>query len=186
MRLLDTGRAAALLRSGGIVAYPTEGVWGLGCDPGNPRAVERLLELKQRDVRKGLILVAGAESQLAAFVDGTRLPEGRLAEIRASWPGPNTWIMPATTTAPGWITGEHEGIAVRVSAHPVVVALCAAFGGALVSTSANRAGQPAARDRHALDLLLMKSIDGLVVGETGGRDGPSVIRDGMSGAVLRA
>ena len=185
MRLLDTGRAALLLRDGGVIAYPTEGVWGLGCDPNNRQAVDRLLELKQRDVRKGLILVAGTESQLAPFIDMSRLPGERLAEVRASWPGPNTWIVPASRTAPAWITGEHAGIAVRVSAHPVVVALCAAFGGALVSTSANRAGEPAAADRHALDTRFLKQVGGVVVGETGGRDGPSLIRDAATGATLR-
>ncbi len=177
--------AAASLARGGILAYPTEGVWGLGCDPRSAAAVMRLLDIKQRDVAKGLILIASSEAQLAPFVDLAALDEAQRAAVRASWPGPNTWIVPASPTAPAWIRGAHEGIAVRVSAHPGVIALCQAFGGALVSTSANLSGEPAVDRREALDPALLACIDGICGGETGGRQGPSVIRDARSGAVLR-
>ena len=106
-------------------------------------------------------------------------------EVRVSWPGPNTWIVPASVSAPAWITGVHRGIAVRVSAHPDVIALCNAFEGAIVSTSANLAGQAAARRRDELDPSLLADIDGVCAGETGGRSSPSVIRDALSGDVLR-
>lgn len=180
-----TGQAVVCLHQGGIVAYPTEGVWGLGCDPRNQAAVMRLLAIKQRDMAKGLILIAADEAQLAPFINSGELPPERLAKIHASWPGPNTWIVPASASAPAWITGAHRGIAVRVSAHAGVIALCRAFGGALVSTSANRAGQAAPSVRDALDAALLAAIDGVCEGETGGRDGPSIIRDALSGQVLR-
>ncbi len=181
----DIAPALAALRSDGVIAYPTEGVWGLGCDPRNEAAVLRLLALKQRDVGKGLILIAANAAQLATFIDTAGLAEERLAEVRASWPGPNTWILPASAAAPRWITGDHDGIAVRVTAHPQVIALCDGFGGALVSTSANVASDPSPRSRDELDPRIVAGVDAIAPGETLGRARPSTIRDARSGAVLR-
>ena len=175
---------AALLR-GGVIAYPTEGVWGLGCDPRDEAATLRLLALKQRDVEKGLILIAADEAQLAPYIDMAALDDAQRTAVRASWPGAHTWIVPASPAAPRWITGAHAGIAVRVSAHPLVVALCKAFAGALVSTSANRAGAPAAQRVEQLDPHIVAGVDALLAGETGGLARPSEIRDARSGSVLR-
>ena len=175
----------AALHRGGVIAYPTEGVWGLGCDPHDEAAVLRLLALKQRDVAKGLILIASSEAQLAPFIDTASLGGSQLAEVRASWPGPNTWIMPASKDAPSWITGAHDGIAVRVTAHPLVRALCDGFGGALVSTSAKIASEPSPRARAELDPRIVAGVDAVTDGETLGRAQPSTIRDARSGAVLR-
>ena len=182
---LDPASAAAALRRGGVLAYPTEAVWGLGCDPGDEAAVLRLLALKQREVEKGLILVAARFEQLRPWIDFDALPAERQAEVRASWPGPHTWIVPAGAAAPRWITGIHDGIAVRVSAHPVVVALCDAFGGALVSTSANPAGAPPPARLHDFDAVLLGALDGVVAGDTGGLERPTAIRDARTGQVLR-
>ncbi|WP_256645866.1 Sua5/YciO/YrdC/YwlC family protein [Thermomonas paludicola] len=177
--------ALSALQTGGVIAYPTEGVWGLGCDPRNEAAVLRLLALKQREVAKGLILIAASEAQLAPYVDMAALDDVQRAAVRASWPGPNTWIVPASATAPGWITGAHDGIAVRVTAHPVVRALCDGFGGALVSTSANIASEPSPCTRAALDPRILDGVDAVADGETSGRLQPSTIRDARSGLSLR-
>lgn len=182
---MDVAACAGLLRNGGLIAYPTEGVWGLGCDPRDEAAVHRLLALKQRDVAKGLILIASSEAQLAPFIDTASLAESQLADVRASWPGPNTWIVPAAVDAPRWITGTHDGIAVRVTAHPLVRALCDGFGGALVSTSANVASEPSPRSREELDPRIVAGVDAVCEGETLGRQQPSSIRDARSGASLR-
>ena len=183
--MLAIEEAVAVLHQSGVVAYPTESVWGLGCDPFDERAVLRLLAIKQRDVAKGLILVAAEPAQFEGLLEWDTVPVDRLAEIDASWPGPNTWIVPATARVPRWITGDHASVAVRVSAHPVVVALCSAFGAPIVSTSANRAGMAAPATRTALDPALVAAVDGCVAGETGGRDRPSDIRDACTGALLR-
>lgn len=183
---LNIDTAAAIARNGGVIAYPTEAVWGVGCDPMNENAVLRLLAAKQRSVDKGLILIAANLEQLRPFLDLPALPSERLADVLATWPGPHTWVMPAAPHAPRWITGSHDGIAVRISAHPLVVALCNAFGGALVSTSANRAGAPAPRTRDEFDPAVLAAIDGLVTGEVGTLARPTPIRDARSGAELRA
>ena len=183
--LLSIPEAATSLQTGGVIAYPTEAVWGLGCDPRDEQAVLRLLAIKQREVEKGLILIASHLDQLRPFLNLAAVPAKNLAEVLASWPGPHTWVMPASTAAPRWITGAHDGIAVRISAHPRVIELCNSYGGALVSTSANRAGQPAALTRQALDSVVLEGIDGLVAGETGGLGAPTTIRDALTGAAIR-
>ena len=175
----------AALRAGGVVAYPTEAVWGLGCDPRDEAATLRLLALKIREVDKGLILIAADEAQLTPFIDMAALDQIQRDTVRASWPGPHTWIVPASLAAPLWITGAHAGIAVRVSAHPVVIELCNAYGGALVSTSANRAGEPAAQAIAQLDPRIVEGVDAVLEGETGGLARPTDIRDARTGAALR-
>lgn len=173
------------LRRGGVVAYPTEAVWGLGCDPFDEQAVMRLLAIKQRPADKGLILIAADTAQLDALVDWAALPGDRHVAVLGSWPGPNTWTVPVTDRVPAWIRGAHASVAVRVSDHPTVIALCRAFGGPLVSTSANLTGQPPAFQRRELDPRLLDLLDAVCEGETGGLTAPTAIRDAASDAVLR-
>jgi L-threonylcarbamoyladenylate synthase len=182
----STQHAVEALRDGAVIAYPTEAVWGLGCDPLDEAAVLRLLAIKQREVGKGLILVASDAAQLAPFADLDALDAAARDAVLATWPGPHTWIVPASAAAPRWITGEHDGIAVRVSAHPVVCALCEAFGGALVSTSANPAGAPPPKTLDEFDAGLLAAIDGVVQGNTGGLERPTDIRDARTGRTLRS
>ena len=177
--------SVAALRRGGLIAYPTEGVWGLGCDPFDEAAVLRLLALKRRAVDKGLILVAASLAQLEGLVDWRALPDARREAVLAGWPGPHTWILPATARVPRWITGDHDGVAVRVSAHPVVAALCTAFGGAIVSTSANRAAEPPPRARAELAAGFAAGVDAVVAGDTAGLAQPTPIRDARDGTILR-
>jgi L-threonylcarbamoyladenylate synthase len=177
--------AVAALRRGGVVAYPTEAVWGLGCDPFDEAAVTRLLALKQREVARGLILVAADIAQFDGLADWGALTNAQRDAVLASWPGPHTWIVPAAARAPRWITGSHGGIALRVSAHPLVVALCNGFGRAIVSTSANRAGAPPPRTLDEFDPDLRNAVDAIVAGETSGLSRPTPIRDARSGAALR-
>ncbi len=182
---LSVDKAVAALTRGGVIAYPTEAVWGLGCDPRQEAAVLRLLAIKRRPVDKGVIVVAASMDVLHEWLDFDALEPARKQEVLASWPGPHTWILPVTAQAPRWVTGAHDGLAVRISAHPVVAALCAAWGAPLVSTSANLAGEPPARSRQALDPALLVSIDGVVDGEVGVLAQPTQIRDARSGQILR-
>ena len=183
MNRADIVRAAEALRAGGIVAYPTEAVWGLGCDPRNEGAIERLLALKGRPAEKGLILVAATFEQLHPFLQP--LDAEWEAAVLATWPGPVTWVWPAEATVSPRLRGSHETLAVRVSDHPLVVALCEAFGGPVVSTSANRSGEPPARTREDVLASLGDALDFVLDGETGGRERPSEIRDARTGAILR-
>jgi L-threonylcarbamoyladenylate synthase len=175
--------AAAILRMGGVVAYPTEGVWGIGCDPRERAAVMRVLQIKGRPVEKGMILIAADYAQLAPFLNP--LPEAQMAPVFASWPGPNTWLIPASDEAPAWVRGAHETIAVRVTEHPLAAALCRKAGMPLVSTSANLAGEPPAMSAGEVRRALGDRIDYILEGPLGGREGPSVIRDARTQEVVR-
>ena len=140
----DAWQSAKLaFAQGELLAYPTEAVFGLGCDPRNEAAVRKLLALKQRSSDKGLILIAADYSQLIEFVADHKIPQDKRYSIFSRWPGPITLLLPAQASVPEWLRGKHEHIAVRVTAHEPAWQLCKALGSALVSTSANRAGQPA-------------------------------------------
>jgi len=175
-----------LLRRGGLVAYPTEAVWGLGCDPFDPVALDRLLQLKQRPVAKGLILIAATLEQLLPLLALEDLPPARRAAVLSSWPGPHTWTVPCSARVPENLRGAHATLAARVTAHPVAAALCRAFGAPLVSTSANPSGAAPPRRRAELDAAWAADLDGILEGETGGLERPTPIRDARTGEVLRA
>ncbi len=175
-------QAAQILKAGGIVACPTEAVYGLSCDPLQQSAVERLLAIKHRDVGKGLILVASSIAQIPSFVT---IPDKQSAAILQSWPGPLTWLLPATAAAPAWIRGDHDTIAMRITAHPLMAALCEAFGHCLVSTSANLSDLPPARSAHQVQQQLGKQIDLILHGETGASHEPTTIRDAITGKTIR-
>ena len=176
-------QAVRCLRRGSLLAYPTEAVWGLGCDPIDLAAVRRLLALKQRPAHKGLILVAAHFSDLEPFL--APLHQSVYNRVMASWPGPVTWLLPALAWVPIELRGVHDTIAVRVTAHPLLRQLCEAFGGALVSTSANPARRPPARNAWQVRRYFGTRSVPVLAGSTGGAATPSEIRDARNGRVLR-
>lgn len=180
----DLEQAVDCLKFGGIIAYPTEAVYGLGCDPWNSAAVEQLLLLKNRSAHKGFILVASDWSQLESFVEP--VPPKSLAKIQSTWPGPYTWVFPARSQISKQLRGESSGIAVRISAHPVVQALCKAYGGAIISTSANLSGHPPARDAATVKILFSDQVHFILPGEVGKALRPTEIRDAITGELLRS
>ncbi len=183
--LAELDVAAALLRRGGVLAYPTEAVFGLGCDPHDRTAFERLFALKQRPSTQGVLLIAADFGQVERYIDLAAVPGTVLQQVHASWPGPHTWIFPRSAAVPDWVAGSHAGIALRVTAHAPAAALCRAFGGALVSTSANPHGQPPARAAEIVAEYFGEALDGLLEAPLGGQPRPTGIRDALSGAIIR-
>ncbi len=176
--------AAQRLREGELIAYPTEAVWGIGCDPFNRKAVYRLLRLKQRPVNKGLLLVAAGMEQIGKLL--TQLTIDQIAVLRETWPGHVTWLVPDPALLyPEWIRGKHPAVAIRVSDHPVVQELCMAFGEPIVSTSANLAGEPEFRSPDDVERQFGDAIGCLIEGELGAHDKPSEIRDLVTGERIR-
>ena len=176
--------ATQTLAMGGVIAYPTEAVWGLGCDPWSQLAVDRLLKLKQRPMHKGLILVASQWSQFQPLVEA--LSDHQIEQLNRSWPGPTTWLIPDPKGwVPPWIKGQHSSVALRVSAHPLVVALCDRFNSPIVSTSANLAGRQPARSRLHIARTFGDQLDYVVNGELGQSKQPSQVKDLVSGQIVR-
>ena len=175
-------QAAQKVRKGGVIAYPTEAVWGLGCDPWNEQAVRRILDLKQRPVRRGLILVAAEIGQFAWLLRD--LPPDHLQILEASCPGPNTLLVPHHDWVPRWISGQHAKVALRVSDHPLVQALCR-LTGPLVSTSANPSRHPSATSRLHVERYFHNQLDAVLNAPLGQCRQPSTIRDLQSGQILR-
>jgi L-threonylcarbamoyladenylate synthase len=176
--------AARIVRGGGVIAYPTEAVYGVGCLPDHPAAVRRVQAVKRRPTHKGLLLVGADWAQLERFV--VLPPEPRRGEVLATWPGPVTWVLEARPGAARYIGAARGTIAVRVTAHPPTQALCRAAGSALVSTSANLAGRRPARSALGVRRALGRRVDYVLAGPLGGLAKPTSIRDGRTGAVLRA
>ena len=177
----DAGRAADVLRHGGLIAYPTEGVFGLGCLPDDAQAVARLLDLKRRDAAKGLILIAAEAAHFDGWIElaaGESIPDPDPAH-------PVTWIVPPGPKVDPLLRGEHAGIAVRLTTNPVAHAICTAVGSPITSTSANLSGQPVVRDHDELHRQFGTLVDYLVPGDCGPASGPSEIRDFATGTVLR-
>lgn len=176
--------AVTYLKQGKVIAYPTESVFGLGCDPDNIDAVSRLLQIKHRALDKGFILIGSSWEQIQPLV--MYLQPDLLTRVFATWPGPITWLFPASKHAPFWITGNRDSIAVRVTAHPIAKALCEKFGGPIISTSCNKSGDPPARDVRSIQLTLSNTVDCVIDGKLGGRLRPTEIRDALTGEVIRA
>ena len=176
--------ATACLVAGKIIAYPTEAVFGLGCDPRNDAAIEKLLVLKKRPADKGLILIAADFAQLKTYCQP--LPQACWRTVQSSWPGPHTWLFPAAVDCSPLLTGQHTTIAVRVSAHPTVRALCRLYGHAIVSTSANHSQQKPACSCEEVRAMLGDKLCCIISAAVGNDKKPTPIRDALSGAVIRA
>jgi len=181
-RSSDPGRAVAALAAGGVIAYPTESVYGLGCDARDAAAVARVNALKGRPGGKGLICLVDAPERVADWLATTR---DALQRASVCWPGPVTWLIPASGTAPSWLRGDSDEIALRVPGLPLALELCQRFGGPIVSTSANPAGAEPARTAAAVAACFRAGLDLILDGACGGRERPSEIRRLTTGEVLR-
>jgi len=176
-------QAANIVLNGGVIAYPTEAVYGLGCDPYDDAALQRLLHIKQRHMHKGVILVAAEFQQLIPFIN---MPsESVRQKICATWPGPVTWLIPAAPGISPLLTGAHSTLAVRISAHPLVQALCREINQPIVSTSANRSSAPPARSALTVQRIFGQELDFILHGTVDRNLQPSEIRDARTDQVIR-
>jgi len=175
--------AARALHAGGVIAYPTETVYGLGCDPLDPHAVERILELKQRPVEKGLILIGANLQQLLPFIEVH--DQSLLNRLTQTTIRPTTWICPLRSNVPQWLHGKHHTIAVRITTSPIAQQLCQQFGSAIVSTSANPAGLKPARSMLAVRRYFGDQLDYVLNGPSDAKARPSWIVDLISDNVIR-
>lgn len=173
-------QAADRLLGGGVVTCPTEGVFGLSCMPDDPDALVRLLLVKRRDPDKGLILIGADADQFDGWIE-----PGRGTLPPADPDRPVTWLVPAAATVSPLVRGSNPKLAVRLTTHPTARALCKEVDSPLVSTSANVAGEPVARNRYVLRRRFQGLVDCIVPGDCGPASGPSEIRDLETGRVIR-
>lgn len=173
------------LRQQQVIAYPTESVFGLGCDPDSESAVNTLLRLKHRSWQKGLILVVAYYAQLTNYIDDSQLDDRQRACIVSRWPGPITWVLPASAKTPRWLTGQFSSLAVRVSAFEPIQRLCRAFGKPIVSTSANLSGQSPARSASEVRRQFGSTFP-VMEEAVEGQLNPSAIYNILSGTFLRS
>jgi L-threonylcarbamoyladenylate synthase len=183
---MDWHAAKEAFTSGELLAYPTEAVFGLGCDPRNEQAVLKLLELKQRPLEKGLILLAADYSQLVPFVADLKIPQDKRFSVFSHWPGPITLLLPAALSTPAWLTGGSDKIAVRVTAHEPARQLCRALGSAIVSTSANFSGEPPLTTAPAVRETFGERVAWVMEDAVGGATSPSKIVDPLTNQIYRA
>ncbi len=174
--------AARHLRRGGLIAYPTESCYGLGCDPRNPNALKRLIRLKGRSAAKGLLLIAHHFKQFAPFI--RPLSAADQMKMQRNWPGPVTWVVPASPACSPLLTGGRATIALRVTAHPVAARLCRELGMALVSTSANKSGRKPAQTAAQCRRIFGSRVR-VIDGRIGTRRRPSTLIDLATGTTLR-
>ncbi|MDP6969183.1 MAG: Sua5/YciO/YrdC/YwlC family protein [Gammaproteobacteria bacterium] len=176
--------AVAAVRQEGVIAYPTEAVWGLGCDPWSLSAVQQIWRLKQRPWHKGLILVASRWQHIQPLIEPC--DDEQIERLTNTWPGPNTWLLPDVGNwVPVWIKGQHTSVAVRISAHPLVSRLCDALGGPIVSTSANPAAVAPARTRLKVRQYFGAQLDYVLPGHLGMSRQPTQVRDLLTNKIIR-
>ena len=176
-------RLSLALSAGAVIAYPTDTIWGLGCDPANAASVARILRIKQRPVAKGLILLASDMRYCDPFVE---LEPGQRDILLQPRERPTTWLVRASDYCPRWIRGEHSTVAIRVTDHPLVQVLCERLQAPLVSTSANRSGRPTARSALQIRRQFDAEVDYIVSGFDTGANSASEIKSLASGSILRS
>jgi len=170
-----------VFKCGGIFAYPTEAVYGLGCNPDNQKAVQYLLAIKKRPIEKGLILVAANFLQVKKYLKPLTEAQQELTR-----PSSITYIFPALASTPKWLTGEFDSLAIRISTHPLVKELCETLDSAIVSTSANLSGLEPCKTAQQVTMQFGDNIDAIIDGKTGNSQKPSIIQDSISGKLIRA
>ncbi|KAA8732089.1 tRNA threonylcarbamoyladenosine biosynthesis protein RimN [Acinetobacter qingfengensis] len=189
MNSVDLDQAIACLKQGNVLAYPTEAVWGLGCDPAQQQAFEKILKLKQRPIEKGVILLSESIARIEPLL--SILDPDIRQQVVASWQNSNdqqratTWLLPIQPAIPTWIYGKHDRVAIRVTQHPLCQQLCAAFDGMVVSTSANPAGSTPAKTAQQVANYFSGQIS-ILSGNLGHSPEPSRILDAVTGQLIRA
>ena len=173
-----------MLHNEHVIAYPTESMFGLGCDPNSKKAVKQLLNLKKRNIEKGFILVAADFDQIKMYINEKKLSKKQKKKIFFHWPGPFTFLLPANPEVPYWLTGKFETIAVRISAHVEIIKLCNAFGQALISTSANISNMTPCLTPEEVFKCFGKDFP-LLNGKIGNEKNPSKIINVMNGKLIR-
>ena len=174
--------AIKLLSDGGVIGYPTEAVFGLGCDPWNEKAVVKISNIKNRNSKKPFLLVASSINQLTNLVDINIITE----KAKSTWPGHTTWLIPAKKDVPCWLTDKDTGlIGIRISDHPVINRICDKLQSPIISTSANISGDKNIKDQKVFISEFQNKVDYLIEGNIGNYCNPSIIINMITNESIR-
>ena len=165
-----------------VFAYPTEGVWGLGCNPFSEKAVKKLINLKKRPKNKGIIVLAGSLQQLLPFTQ--HLSDKLKKRMNSKWPGPHTWLVPSSPDIPKWLIGPTGLVALRLSDHKTVIELTESLNMPICSSSANISGQEPAKNSDEIRTFFGNKVL-IIEGELGGLKKPTPVQNLESKEWLR-
>lgn len=160
MRVISISEAARIIKNGGVIAFPTETSFGLGVDPTNEEAIQKIFEIKKRDHGKPITLILSSTQHLSKWVLKPNPMEKKL--IKNFWPGPLTLLLKKKKSVSNLLSGGSDRLGVRVSSHPVARKLARQIGGAITATSANISGEPSLRSLAVLQKKLGNRIDGVI------------------------
>ncbi|MGD9139199.1 MAG: L-threonylcarbamoyladenylate synthase [Desulfobacterales bacterium] len=166
--------AGTVVKQGGIIAFPTRCVYGLGTDAFNVDAVQRLFQLKQRSLQKPILILIGFRTQLESLVSNVSATASRIMD--AFWPGRVTLVFEAADIVPQNLTAGTGKIGIRLTGHPVAAALCQSLGVALTGTSANISGNPGCYRIDDIEPQLIRQLDAILnAGTLRGGTGSTVV-----------
>ncbi len=178
--------AASVIKAGGVVICPAEGVYGLSCNALNEEAVKRIIAIKERDGAKGLITLAASMEDLGEVIDTKAMSTDTLALMSRLWPGPYTFVVPCLNSFIGSsLTGGRNCIAVRATSFEALAHLCKKSGTPLVSTSANLSGADAVSEFSLLSPIILRRVDLALTLPCGGLEGSTSVYDTLSRTLLR-
>ena len=149
--------AAAVIRQGGVIAFPTRCLYGLGADAFNPEAVERVIKIKQRPEQNPILVLIDSKQQLESLV--MHIPPAADVIMEAFWPGRVTLVFEARNSLPDQLTAQTGKIGVRLPGHPSAFSLVKQVKGPLTGTSANISGQPGCHRAKDLDPTIVRQLD---------------------------
>ena len=177
-------RLSKAVEKAAVIAYPTDTIWGFGCHPLCASAAIRIMNIKQRGLEKGLILLSPELDYCKPYISDD-LSSQQIELLQESSSHPVTWLVPASPSCPVWLTGQHATIAIRLTSHPFIVSLCSAMQAPIVSTSANRHGKPSVRNAQQARRQFANELDHIITGFNTGTGSASEIKSLRSGLVFR-
>jgi len=175
-------RLNRFIRQGGIIAYPTESCFGLGCDPRNRKAINKIIKLKKRSLNKNFILIGSSIKQFNYFLNP--LDNSTSTNLFSKWPGPHTWLMTANNRCPNWLKSNSK-IALRISSFSSCQLLTKSLDMAITSSSLNLTGKIPLKNYRDVCRFLPKQVK-LIKGRVGKSKRPSVIQDFKTKKIIRS
>jgi L-threonylcarbamoyladenylate synthase len=167
-------QAATVVKQGGVIVFPTRCLYGLGADAFNADAVQRIFQLKQRSLRKPILILIGSRTQLETLVSDVSTTASRI--MNEFWPGRVTLVFKAADIVPHYLTAGTGKIGIRLPGHPVAAALSESLGIALTGTSANISGSPGCRCIEDIEPQLIRQLDAVLnAGTLKGGTGSTVV-----------